>query len=443
MSVDLSAAADFLAGSARVLDRRRFELLFDGGDPAAVLAAVDGYRNRDGGYGWGLEPDLRSRTSQPGGALHAFEVFADLVPVRTARAAELCDWLASVSLPDRGLPFALPVPGPGRLRAVLGVGGRHGVLAADHRGGRGGRAPGGRRRRGGGRPPVADPGDRLLPRGRAGPGPGAARDGARVRRAAAGRGGPDHARCRRRWSRRCGRTCRPTVCCTSPGVPTTSSCAPSTSRPSRRPGAVAVRPGCRRGRARPPRAGAAARRRLARGLRQLLPRGHARMARAPHRQRTRPAAGQRRALTAPRRFTVPRHLRPSCVTARPPSLGTERPARGRPTEGEISDGRRDGTRQRDRERPGTGTAGGPRPQDMGAVGGPGRRRPRRRRHPRRHADRQRGRGPLDHRTPSVTQEDGTATDGDDRAGGLPGGLEAHGETPARRRTRGTTPESGT
>ena len=112
MSVDLSAAADFLAGSARVLDRRRFELLFDGGDPAAVLAAVDGYRNRDGGYGRGLEPDLRSRTSQPGGALHAFEVFADLVPVRTARAAELCDWLASVSLPDRGLPFALPVPDP-------------------------------------------------------------------------------------------------------------------------------------------------------------------------------------------------------------------------------------------------------------------------------------------------------------------------------------------
>jgi hypothetical protein len=112
MSVDLSAAADFLAGSARVLDRRRFEVLFDGGDPAAVLAAVDGYRNRDGGYGWGLEPDLRSRTSQPGGALHAFEAFADLVPVRTARAAELCDWLASVSLPDRGLPFALPVPDP-------------------------------------------------------------------------------------------------------------------------------------------------------------------------------------------------------------------------------------------------------------------------------------------------------------------------------------------
>jgi hypothetical protein len=109
MSVDLSAAADFLAGAARVLDRRRFDLLFGDGDPAAVLAAVDGYRNRDGGYGWGLEPDLRSRTSQPGGALHALEAFADLAPETAPRALELCDWLATVSLPDGGLPFALPL----------------------------------------------------------------------------------------------------------------------------------------------------------------------------------------------------------------------------------------------------------------------------------------------------------------------------------------------
>jgi hypothetical protein len=112
VTVDLAAAADFLAGTGRALDRRRFDLLFGGGNPAPVLAAVDGYRNPDGGYGWGIEPDLRSRTSQPGGALHAFEVFADVLPVRTARAAELCDWLAAVTLPDRGLPFALPVPDP-------------------------------------------------------------------------------------------------------------------------------------------------------------------------------------------------------------------------------------------------------------------------------------------------------------------------------------------
>ncbi|MQA84355.1 MAG: hypothetical protein GEV03_06965 [Streptosporangiales bacterium] len=109
MTVDLSAAASFMATHARVLDRRRFQLLLGETDAGAVLAAVDGYRNPDGGYGWGLEPDLRAPESQPGGALHAFEVFEEVAPSTTPRAVELCDWLASVSSPDGGLPFALPV----------------------------------------------------------------------------------------------------------------------------------------------------------------------------------------------------------------------------------------------------------------------------------------------------------------------------------------------
>ncbi|MFF5207210.1 hypothetical protein [Streptosporangium sp. NPDC000396] len=109
MNVDLSAAAAFMATHARVLDRRRFELLMDRADPAAALAALDGYRNPDGGYGWGLEPDLRSPESQPGAALHAFEVFEDIAPATAPQASALCDWLESVSLPDGGLPFALPL----------------------------------------------------------------------------------------------------------------------------------------------------------------------------------------------------------------------------------------------------------------------------------------------------------------------------------------------
>ncbi|WP_189878304.1 hypothetical protein [Streptomyces bluensis] len=109
MNVDLSAAASFMATHARVLDRRRFELLFGETDASPVLTALDGYRNPDGGYGWGLEPDLRAPESQPAGALHAFEVLEDIAPATTPHAAQLCDWLASVSLPDGGLPFALPV----------------------------------------------------------------------------------------------------------------------------------------------------------------------------------------------------------------------------------------------------------------------------------------------------------------------------------------------
>jgi hypothetical protein len=112
MTDHLIAARSFMAGHARVLDRRRFELLFDGADAEPVLAALSAYRNRDGGYGHGLEPDLRAPESQPAAALHAFEVFADIAPVTAPEAVELCDWLDAVALPDGGLPFALPVEDP-------------------------------------------------------------------------------------------------------------------------------------------------------------------------------------------------------------------------------------------------------------------------------------------------------------------------------------------
>jgi hypothetical protein len=112
VTVDLRAALSFAATHARVLDRRRLHLLLGEGDRDAVLAALDAYRNPDGGYGWGLEPDLRSPESQPASALHAFEVFAEAVPATTPRAAQLCEWLASISRPDGGLPFALPLGDP-------------------------------------------------------------------------------------------------------------------------------------------------------------------------------------------------------------------------------------------------------------------------------------------------------------------------------------------
>jgi hypothetical protein len=108
----LTVARSFMASHARVLDRRRFELLLDGADAEPVLAALNGYRNPDGGYGHGLEPDLRAPESQPAAAWHAFEVFADIAPVTAPEAAELCDWLDRVALPDGGLPFALPIEDP-------------------------------------------------------------------------------------------------------------------------------------------------------------------------------------------------------------------------------------------------------------------------------------------------------------------------------------------
>lgn len=91
---------------ARLLDRRRFELLFAGGSAGPALAALSAYANADGGFGHGIEPDLRSAASQPAGALHAFEVLAECGPATSPMAGALCDWLEGASLPDGGLPFA-------------------------------------------------------------------------------------------------------------------------------------------------------------------------------------------------------------------------------------------------------------------------------------------------------------------------------------------------
>ena len=117
VTIDLPAAESFMATHGRVLDRRRMRLLLaPPGErdeaAAAVLAALDAHRNPDGGYGWGMEPDLRAPESQPAGAMHALEALAEVGPTTSPRSAALCDWLAARTLDDGGLPLALPVADP-------------------------------------------------------------------------------------------------------------------------------------------------------------------------------------------------------------------------------------------------------------------------------------------------------------------------------------------
>lgn len=108
MDVDLDAAVSFVATHGRVLERRRLGLLLGHGTAQDVLTALDAYRNADAGYGWALEPDHRSVTSQPVAAMHALEILAEVGDTTSRRAPELLDWLAEHTLADGGVPLGLP-----------------------------------------------------------------------------------------------------------------------------------------------------------------------------------------------------------------------------------------------------------------------------------------------------------------------------------------------
>jgi hypothetical protein len=105
---DFDAAAGFLAGPARVLDRRLFERLFARGAAEPVRDAVAAYRNADGGFGHALEPDLRVGASQPAAVEMALRILdlADAWDERLVR--EAVDWLAAVAPAEGGATFVLP-----------------------------------------------------------------------------------------------------------------------------------------------------------------------------------------------------------------------------------------------------------------------------------------------------------------------------------------------
>ena len=105
---DFNAAAAFVAANARVLDRRRFQRLFEDGPTAPVQDAVAAYRNDDGGFGHALEPDCRAPGSQPAAAEMALRVLdeADAWDEGLVRGA--CDWLAAVAPAEGGAAFVEP-----------------------------------------------------------------------------------------------------------------------------------------------------------------------------------------------------------------------------------------------------------------------------------------------------------------------------------------------
>ncbi len=120
---DFVAGRAFLDREGRLVERRLAEVLFDSADPSGAVDAVRAYRNPDGGFGHGLEPDKRCPASLPIDVECALDVLL-LAGASAAGAGGVegsgdlgldglvlgaCDWLGSVASPDGAVPLSLPV----------------------------------------------------------------------------------------------------------------------------------------------------------------------------------------------------------------------------------------------------------------------------------------------------------------------------------------------
>jgi hypothetical protein len=108
MTIDLHAARTFVHAEARLLEQRVVEALFDGADPGAVVAAVAAYRNADGGFGHGMEPDKRAPGSQPLDVEVAFERLSMVGEQAPELTVPAFDYLASVANAEGAVGLAFP-----------------------------------------------------------------------------------------------------------------------------------------------------------------------------------------------------------------------------------------------------------------------------------------------------------------------------------------------
>ena len=100
---------DFLEREGRLLERRLFATVFEGAAPSGVVDALRGYRNPDGGFGHGLEPDKRCPDSLPIDVESAFEALLVAGAVDEPMVRGACDWLAGVAAPDGAVALSFPV----------------------------------------------------------------------------------------------------------------------------------------------------------------------------------------------------------------------------------------------------------------------------------------------------------------------------------------------
>jgi hypothetical protein len=108
MPIDVDSAEQFVFANGRLLDRHRLAVLLHDAPVAPVLDALRAYRNRDGGFGHALEPDVRAPESEPTATLQALEVLASVGALDDPMVGDAAAWVDTIAGPDGALPFVLP-----------------------------------------------------------------------------------------------------------------------------------------------------------------------------------------------------------------------------------------------------------------------------------------------------------------------------------------------
>jgi len=101
-------ARDFILTNARMIERRLFQFHFENDNPEGVFHAVYAYRNSDGGFGHGMEPDTASPESQPLFSIMALETLDEIGYLNTDLIQrDFVPYFESVTTEKGGIPWML------------------------------------------------------------------------------------------------------------------------------------------------------------------------------------------------------------------------------------------------------------------------------------------------------------------------------------------------
>lgn len=102
--MNFNQAENFVWRHGRLLERRVFEYIFQGGSKNNVLTSLKAYQNDDGGFGNAIEPDLRAPDSHPLYMEFALRVLYDCKIRDEELSQRACEYISKNADLQKGIP---------------------------------------------------------------------------------------------------------------------------------------------------------------------------------------------------------------------------------------------------------------------------------------------------------------------------------------------------